>query len=519
MNKLQKILQRAIGIGNAPGKRSIAAAQLTNITNDWLKDFRGVNADLRISLRVLRARANEAVLNDPYAKKFIKMLENNVVGPDGFILRNKAFDYQFDEKEKIYVKKMDKVANGIIQENFVEWCKMKNCTITKDVSFREVCSLLLKKIAIDGEILVREIKGKGVNNFGYTLQIIEAEYLDETFNGTFGNNRVIMGVEIDNARRVVAYHLRKQSLTGEIYGTAFSPERERVLADGILHLFVKESPFQLRGISWFAPSLIRLKMLSGFEEATLIDARVSASKSLLLEYKDTATGDEITAANISGGQTDNANNIINDVSPGETFVVPMGMTAKQFDPKSPSGRENAFTENALRGIASGLGVSFIGLANNYSAVNYSSGRLNLLDERDNWRTMHSWFREHFLENMFANWLAMAMLSGKINLPLNRFEKFNQPWFQGRTWPWVDPQKDIQAKITALENNLETMENVLGEMGIDFDEHIEDLKREKKILADAGLAWPSMGKNPAQDVAPDPIPTNGKAHKNIIAKIN
>jgi lambda family phage portal protein len=344
--------------------------------------------------------------------------------------------------------------------------------------------------------------------------LISAEYLDETYNTKLANgNSVIMGIEIDQFRKPVAYWLKKTNTEIEIYGTFVNGSLYRVPAEEILHLFVKTYPGQLRGISWFAPAMLMMKMLYGFEEAKLVDARVSASTTLALKYKDSAAGNEINESNVAGGEksTTEENTIYEDVTPGKTLIIPKNMEPWMYDPKSPNGNESEFAMHYLRGISSGLLVSFISLANNYSAVNYSSGRLNLLDERETFRELQAWFREHFLDWNFQRYLKMALLTQAITLPLSKYDKFNQFWFTGRSWPWVDPEKDIKAKVIALESNLETYESVLTENGIWPEEHWEQLKKEKELFKENGWTWPSSKNQPLSSNAGDDttsVPTNG-----------
>lgn len=493
--------------------KNFNAAQISHLTNDWVTSLGSYNSSLYRGIRIIRSRARDLCMNNSYAVKFLDIISKNVIGPDGFTLKSKAGEFvngQFTA---------DKIAISKIQNGFYDWSNASNCTISEVISFRETCSLILKTVARDGEILIRPIESPSVNKHGYALQLINPDYLDETYNTKLPNgNHIIMGVEIDQYRKPVAYWLTKTNIETEIYSTYLSGQRYRVPAEELLHLFVKTYPGQLRGISWFAPAMLMMKMLYGFEEAKLVDARISASTTLALKYKDSAVGDEINESNVSGGEKQTTENLIyEDVTPGRTFVVPKNMEPWMYDPKSPNGNESEFAMHYLRGISSGLLVSFISLANNYSAVNYSSGRLNLLDERETFRELQAWFREHFLDWNFPRYLKMALLTQSIVLPPSKFDKFNQFWFSGRSWPWVDPEKDIKAKVIALESNLETYESILTENGIWPEEHWEQLKKEKEIFKENGWEWPSsknqsLSSNAGSDTTT--VPTNGKAKKII-----
>jgi hypothetical protein len=51
------------------------------------------------------------------------------------------------------------------------------------------------------------------------------------------------------------------------------------------------------------------------------------------------------------------------------------------------------------------------------------------------------------------------------------------------WPWVDPQKEVQADILAIESGLTTQTESLASRGRDFDETLQQIEREQRAKAD------------------------------------
>jgi capsid protein len=72
------------------------------------------------------------------------------------------------------------------------------------------------------------------------------------------------------------------------------------------------------------------------------------------------------------------------------------------------------------------------------------------------------------------------------LPAAKFEKFNAPEFQGRRWPWVDPLKDVQASVLAINNLLTTRTKVLAEQGGDFTDTATEWGDEAALLTSLGI---------------------------------
>jgi lambda family phage portal protein len=187
-----------------------------------------------------------------------------------------------------------------------------------------------------------------------------------------------------------------------------------------------------------------------------------------------------------GDDIDAGGNIITEAEPGTFETLPNGFDFKEFNPQHPSGNFSPFMKSVLRGIASGLNVSYNSLASDLESVNYSSIRAGTIDERDNWQTIQRWMIDAFCQPVFEDWLFQVIASGKINLPLAKFAKFNSPKWQPRGWRWVDPLKDIQANILGIRSGVQTRADTVGEEGEDLEEMFQQLSAEKDLAKKYGL---------------------------------
>jgi len=149
----------------------------------------------------------------------------------------------------------------------------------------------------------------------------------------------------------------------------------------------------------------------------------------------------------------------------------------------------------LRQVATGLGVSYNALASDLVGVNYSSLRSGLLIERDLWRRLQSWMIESFLERVFEEWLDLALLSGELVLDSRDPSKFLAGVWEPRGWQWVDPLKDVQASLLAIDGGLASRTCVLAEKGEDIDDTFEELAEEKKLAKQYGIELEASAKPP------------------------
>jgi capsid protein len=61
-----------------------------------------------------------------------------------------------------------------------------------------------------------------------------------------------------------------------------------------------------------------------------------------------------------------------------------------------------------------------------------------------------------------------------------------PIWRGRGFEWVDPLKDVTASAFAVDRGFETLTDVLGERGKDFEETIDQIAYEKSYMEQKGV---------------------------------
>lgn len=467
-------------------ERAFDVAKVDRLTFSWAGSEANVNMDLAHGLMKMRARARDLAFNDPLGRKYLKMLKKYVVGPTGFVHRNKAFDYV---TEKGVTKKVYRTeVNRVISDGFNDWANDPNCTVTGNQTLRAFLQTAISSWAIDGECFINLVPSRK-NKYGLQLQLIESSYVPEDYSTLdSAQNPIIMGIKYNRYRKPLSYLFKKYNPTEEMlpnYSVYDFTERS---ADDIIHLFVPEIAGQLRGLTQFAPSAYRMNLLKSIQEAILINVRSAASKVGVLtrkpgEYK------EITEANIAGGKRTSDGNIQRTVQPGEVYIAPDGYDFGTFDPSYPNGAEGPFTQMVTQAVASGFDVDYSTLASNFKDVNFTSSRAASQDARLGYQDIQSLLIETVLIRIRKVWLEYALLMDAFdsaNIDIREIDKINKPLFVGFRPDWVDMWKQNKADEFAVSNNLETLENVLAKRGYTLEEFIEAKKYEKELLEDAGL---------------------------------
>lgn len=459
----------------APSRRSYSGALRNRLTNDWLAPATSADTELQGAIATLRARCREAERNDDYIRRYFSLLENNVLGANGIALQMKVSDPN---------GRLNRNANSAIETAWWKWGKKSTCCVTRQMSWRGLCRLVLRSAKRDGGALVRIVEGYR-NEWGFALQPIEIDQLDLDYNGDLSNgNEIRMGVELDPWRAPVAYHL----LTGHPGDTFMAwkaHRRERIPVSELLHIFLPDRILQTIGAPAPSATLLRLKMLAGYEEAELVAAREGACKGYGIKRPapEQFTGEEAAAGELQ------------DIEPGMGLDLRPGEEYFGIDPQHPMDAYPVFVKSILRAVAGGLGISYNSLANDLEGVNYSSLRAGLLDEREEWKGVQQWFIEELCEPVFEAWLswslAMGMIRGKSGrpLPADRLDYFHVPTFQARRWPWVDPLKDMQANVLAVEQGFESRRRIIAEGGKDIEDVFQEQSEDEALAEEYGLEFP------------------------------
>lgn len=435
-----------------------------------MANIASADAEIHRSLRTLRSRSRDLCMNNDYARRFLKKTSVNIVGNNGIRLQVRA-----ESKDGVLLRE----ANDKIQQEFNKWSKKGVSTVCGRLSWIDCQRIFIESVARDGEVLVRMIKGKEANNeWGFALQFLEADHLNEDLNQSLSNgNYIRMGIEFNRWSRPVAYHILTKHPGEELQDRVYENAYQRIKADEIIHGFILDRSSQSRGIPWMHTAMSRLKMLSGYEEAELVAARVGASKMGFFVSPD--------GASYTGHDMENGRPIM-EADPGTFEQLPAGMDIKTFDPNHPTGSFAAFEKAILRGIASGLDISYNTLANDLEDVNFSSIRHGSLEDRDSWRALQNWLMQHFCTPIFEQWLLMSMTSGKLNLPLSQYDRFNKPVWKARGWAWVDPLKENHANQIAIKQKTKTRNQIAAEQGMDIEELFQQFAYEEQLAKEYGL---------------------------------
>lgn len=492
--------QRSVRMPQRGATRSyFAGAQADRMTASWSST--PVSADQLITKhqRALVARSRDQVSNNDYAKAFMRMVRQNVIGPNGIVMQSTVRNAG---------GKMDNASNDALETAWDEWGNPENCDVTGKRSWRAILRSAVNDAARDGEYFVRIVMGADAGPWGFAVQTIDAQRCPVDMcepargDGTFVQN----GIKFNRYGRPLGYYFQNLDAgAGDVHYGGLP--HTYVPAEYIVHGFTEDLQGQKRGLPWMVTSLYRMRHMNGMEDAAVVNARVGAAKMGFIQWKD-GYGPELE----DGEEVPEI-----DAEAGVFETLPEGAEIKEWAPQYPNGEFAPFVKHMLRGMAAGWGVPYNELAADLEGVNFSSIRQGTLDSREHWKELQEWLIETLVRRVSLAWLNYSLLAGKITtptgkaLPVTKVDIFAKAiaW-QGRRWDWIDPRADTASAVDRKNNFLVSPSAIIQEQGRDPRDVWNQTARDMRAMADAmeaegfdkktatELVMLSMGRQPSKE---------------------
>lgn len=402
---------------------------------------------------------------------------------------------------QVKVGEPDVQANLLIEKAWAEWQRMEFCDVRGTRNYQTIRQLRLIGAVRDGEVFIRMVRDSRVNKFGFSLQLISAEWCDRFYNDILPNGNVVrMGIEYKFSpwglgKPVAYYFISRQPMDWQFSmagGLMFSSRtvHERIDADEIIHYARATDPEQTRPAPWVASTIPSSRQRDQAMLAEVIAWRESATRTGVY-YSDVMPEG-------MGEYVDPKTKIkIRERAPGDKEQLPYGWKYQDSNPMHPNTSVKEFRMASLQDGCAGMpGANYSTMSSDYAAINFSAGRLQRLDTNETNMVLQTFEIEYGENKVFEAWLQMALITGAIPLPAQNFEKFNNKVFAGRRWQGVDPQKEVTASAMAIANKLSTRTDECAAVGRDFEEVAMKLAEEEMLLAELGLKSETTAENPA-----------------------
>ena len=374
----------------------------------------------------------------------------------------------------------------------IEMWSAAGCEDTGTEDFGSIQRMIHRSWANSGEVLVvlgatvRRSSSMGTK-IPLCLRVYDCAYL-ETPTDKIHNPRIRLGVQYNDRNQIEGYWVRKTDSRSELYGYdsvehEFLPRLDRAGNVFTVHLFDRMFPGQSRGLPWLFATLTRFKDIGDYLEAEVIAKQIEACFAVFIKNTGPNGPSPYDVAKGSSTSTDAAGRRIEEITPGMVEYLGEGQDVSFGSPTRPGNNFTGFMEYVNRSIASGANFSYELFAKNWSGTNFSVGRLSTLDSKIGMRTRAATVNSKFMAPLYRR-LVFDMVRAEL-IPASVLDFVKQPaaYLRHRVLPattlsFIDPEKEINAHVTAVNNDMNTASFVAVDQGLDYDDMMAQRLKEK-----------------------------------------
>jgi len=463
MGIFDRFRRRSSG-GPAAVRARLEGAMAKRRLRGWNPPLENINALVASGGPRLLARSRELVVTNGYAANACEAFAANLVG-DGIKPSSLIGDADLRDR---------------VQRLWLAWTDEADADGLTD--FYGLQAMVAREMFVAGECFVRLRPRRAEDGLlvPVQLQLLQSEMLPFEKTETAANgNRVRCGIEFDAIGRRVAYHFRRSHPGDSTDRRVAVPETVRVPAGDVLHIYRPIDAGQIRGLPHIAPAMVRLFLLDQYDDAELDRKKTAAMFAGFITK--TAPEDALLGEVPADDGTATAS-----LEPGTMQVLLPGEDVKFSSPADVGGGFEAFQYRTLLAVSASLGLPYHLVTGDVRQANYSSLRAELVEFRRRVEQLqHGVLAFQLCRPVWRRWLDAAVLAGALEADPAALRPVQ--WIPPR-WDWVDPLKDIQAQVLAIESGLLSRRKAVEATGYDIEEIDRENAADAARAADLGLTY-------------------------------
>lgn len=417
-----------------------------------------------LDLISLRATSRDKYYNNGFYKGTISAATDHVVGSGlraKSTIQQRLIPNMTEEKAKQTEEMMD--------DYFNSWSESTMCDITAKDNFYAIQRLAYMQYKRDGDCFASLPLTKIGNDKVIQINMIGAEHV-KSYEFEF-----LDGIKVNKNGMAVSYSILQKDNTFKKI-KAFGKGKRN-----ILHVYKRERAKLKRGIPFLSSVMRDVDAIDQYMKYELTAAKLSAIffGSITTQSKEDVFGNEPDLLN-PGEQKQTEKNTVKENSitqllPGDELKI------------HQQGRDNPnydkFIMTSMQKVAADTRIPLEIILTQFTS-SYSASRAAMLMMQKFTKPERQLFITSFCKPTRDQVITWGVLNGDLIIPdffENRTAYLKAMWI-GEPIGSVDPQKDVKAKVSAIDNHLLTREQATEELGFgDFEQNVSILKKEKELI--------------------------------------
>lgn len=447
----------------------------------WRARNTSANAEIHSGLRPLRARAHDLVQNTPHATRMLDILAAHIVGTGIVPVPNTGKD------------RIDNRVGAL----WDEWQKQGD--VEGIDSFYSMQRLAVRSMIESGEVVMRFIdreRQKSKSAVPLQMQMLESDHIDATRDGPIvqsnevapGTVRSRLGVGLGE------FDIRTGLWLWPVHPGELGTLSQKITIlskfvpdDELIHLYGRNRPGQVRGVTWFAPILTTARDFADFMDAVTVKARVEACFAAFITQPEDL-GDVVEqSATLSEGDNaklsaDNPNAIQTTLEPGMMKLLQPGQDIKFAQPTTTSQVESVMMFDIMA-MASGIGLTYDQVSGDLRGANYSSLRAGKIDFRSLVEQIQSLIViPRLCQRVWDRFIDRAIMAGELQSRPDGYPvEFVRP-----AWQSINPKFDEDAEGRSVRAGRMTPQQYYASWGGNWKKNIKDIQQFNEACDEAGV---------------------------------
>ncbi|WP_370550834.1 phage portal protein [Edwardsiella tarda] len=414
-----------------------------------------INNIIHNQLRSLVSTSRKLALDNCIAKRYITAAADGVVGADGINIRPHIDIYDTDKNQTL---------SREIEKRFYQYADNRELfSINGRLSFSTFQRLVEKTRATDGECFIRIHRENGLQfEIVDSLRVPSSTVPQMLGNGNFVSN----GIEFDQYGKAQAYYVAPLNITNMQYGYG---QCERVPATDMLHYFIPQQADQQRGLPDLLPCIDLIGSLEEFLNAAIIAKKVAASAMAFIT--NAPSNREYDEQEIIYQQT--------SLDPGSIVELREGQDLRTVNPQASTDGISDFINQQMQMISMSLNMSQQTLTGDTSNASFSASKLAERVQMNTFKTRQSELISAVLKPIYIEFCKREFIN--MDVQISKFNDLIKADYVSQRSSSLDPLKDLQTEVLALQNGLKSRAMIIAEMGYDPAIVLADINREEESV--------------------------------------
>lgn len=449
-----------------------AAERTVENRKHWSKVPKDVNpseTNTPVVRQRLRLAARYEQMNNSYCRGMISTLARDTIGITG---------------PNLQMMTVDKDINSLIESKWRKWSESENIMLLQKLNVMDSLrrtdgeSFLIFSDNPDHDDIgietlnVNVLPSRRVCNLRYQYPHQEGNVIYD--DGVNYNVKTGMPISYDVSNSSISF--------GRI------PETVSVNPRYMKHWYMPTDAEQTRGICEIAAALPLFAFLRRYTLAVIGAAEFAASMVGVLETQSLPNSVDGPAKVADFTEIEFVRNTL--------LSLPEGWKANAFKGEQPTNSYDAFVSCILREIGRAVDVPYGVVAGDSSKYNYSSARLDYRGYDDRISLDRKCMTIKQVNPVYLEWLKEFIVVRKdVRRVIEREDTYHNWRYAGRAS--IDPLKEARADEVRLKTLTTNLAEIYGDRGKDWEEQLEQRKKESDKLDALGIIQPKEIADPSQ----------------------